>query len=141
MPVLLRGRANRTPSSPAKCGAFLLEPPMTVSTTAVSVSYAGDGGTTAFPITFQFGTSADLSVVLVNDSTGAETAQSLTTHYTVIQSANGTGTLTMLVAPPFGHTLRIRRITAKTQPDSLRNMGSYYPETVEQMFDRNTRQI
>src|SRR5690606_10405537 len=70
-----------------------------------------------------------------------ETAQSLTTHYTVSQSASGTGTLTMLTAPAEGYTLRIRRITAKTQPDSLRNRGQYYPETVEEMFDRNVRQV
>lgn len=114
---------------------------MTVSTTAVSVSYAGNGVTVAFPIPFSFGAAADLAVVLVDDATGAETTQALTTHYTVVQSANGTGTLTMLAAPATGKTLLIGRETVLTQPDSLRNQGAYYPETVEKMFDRNTRQL
>lgn len=114
---------------------------MTVSTTAVSVSYAGNGVTTAFPITFSFGAPADLSVVLVDDASGVETPLVLATNYTVKQSANGTGTLTAAVAPATGKTLRIDRETVLTQPDSLRNQGSYYPETVERMFDRMLRQV
>src|SRR5690606_30014542 len=49
--------------------------------------------------------------------------------------------LTMAVAPPTGYTLRIDRETQLTQPDSLRNQGAYYPETIEKIADRLTRKM
>lgn len=91
---------------------------MTVSTSYAPLSYAGNGATTAFAVTWPFFTGT-LVVTLVS-SAGVETVKTLTTHYTVSggTDADGlpaTGTVTMLTAPASGETLRIERMTPKTQ--------------------------
>ena len=53
---------------------------MTVSSTTTKNSYAGDGSTTAFSYTFKIFDEDDITVVLRNNSTGAETTQTITTN-------------------------------------------------------------
>lgn len=111
---------------------------MTVSASYAPLEYPGDGSTVAFPVTWPFGEASDLLVTAV--SADAETVKSLTTHYTVTQTASG-GTVTALTAPASGVTWRIERATPKTQPDQLRNGGAYSGVTVEAMHDRTVRQV
>lgn len=114
---------------------------MTVSTAYSVLSYAGNGATTAFAVTWPFFTGT-LVVTLVS-SGGVETVQSLTTHYTVTggTDANGlpaTGTVTMLTAPASGATLRITRSTAKTQAATWAESDPFPQKTVEAAFDKLT---
>jgi hypothetical protein len=55
---------------------------MSLSSTTNRISYSGNGSTTAFSFPYYFLEAGDLKVVLVS-SAGAETVQTLTTHYTV----------------------------------------------------------
>lgn len=116
---------------------------MTVSTTDNRVSYAGDGVTTVFYFPNRFLADADLVVLDVLDSTGAETIKTLTTHYTVSGAgAENGGSVTMLTAPAAGHTLVIYRDPTLTQPIDLVNGDPLNVETgIERGLDRLTTQV
>ena len=80
---------------------------MTVSSTINPlIRSIGNGVTTVFPTTFIFDSASDLVVVLT-DTNGVDTTQTITTHYTVTGGAGSTGTVTMLTAPATGQYLTI----------------------------------
>jgi hypothetical protein len=79
---------------------------MTISSTLNRIAFTGNGVTTAFPITYVFFTQADLVVLEVTITTGAQVVKVLNSDYTisgVTDSAghysNG-GTVNANVAPP-----------------------------------------
>jgi len=114
---------------------------MTVSTTYTPLLYAGNAATTAFSVTWPFRTGT-LVVTLIS-STGTETVKTLTTHYTVTggTDSNGlpaTGTVTMLTAPAVGESLRITRVTPKTQARTWGENDPFPQKTIEGGFDQNT---
>lgn len=110
---------------------------MTVSSTLNRKEYAGNGVTTAFSTVFPFLSSGDLVVLERNDTTGVETAKTITTHYTVSGGSGSSGTVTMLTAPASGVTLVIYRDPALTQLVDLVNNDSLPVETaIEQPLDR-----
>lgn len=113
---------------------------MTVENTTSSISYTGNGITTAFPTVFEFGTGADL-VVELTDAAGTITAKALTTDYTVGGGNGAAGTVTMVVAPAAGETLVIFRDTDRTQGTDLVNNTAMQAEVVEAALDKLTRMI
>lgn len=115
---------------------------MTVPTTNNRVSYAGNDVTTIFSFPNKFLANADLVVLSVLDSTGAETVKVLTTDYTLTGAGDAAGgSVTMLVAPPTGTTLVIYRDPALTQPIDLVNGGPLDVENIEKGLDRAALQI
>ena len=111
---------------------------MTVPSTTSRVTYAGDGGSVAFPVSFYFLANADLVVLLV-DGDGISTTQVLNTNYTVAGAGNEAGgTVTMLVAPPSGYTLIIYRDPAVTQLTDYAPNDPFPAETHERALDRLT---
>lgn len=111
---------------------------MTVPSTTTRVTYAGDGLSTAFPVSFYFLANADLVVLLV-DSDGNSTTQVLTTNYTVAGAGvEAGGTVTMLVAPPSGYTLVIYRDPAVTQLTDYQPNDPFPAETHERALDKLT---
>jgi len=116
---------------------------MAISSTTTRVSYAGNGATTAFAFAYYFQTSADLVVVLKNNTTLVETVKTLTTHYTISGTqTNGVyasgGTVTMLTAPSASETLIIYRDPAITQSVDYTENDAFPAETVEQALDKLT---
>jgi len=112
---------------------------MTISSTTTSVSYAGNAATTAFSFPYLFLLDADLEIVLSVDSTGVETIQTITTHYTLTGATNPAGgTVTMVTAPAVGETLLIQRIPARTQGLDLVENDPFPSQLVEDAFDRAT---
>jgi hypothetical protein len=112
---------------------------MTVSTAYSALSYSGNGSTTAFSVTWPFLTSS-LVVTLVA-STGVETVKTITTHYTVSGGTDSdglptTGTVTMLTAPASGETLKITRVTPKTQASTWGENDAFPQKTVEAALDK-----
>ena len=112
---------------------------MTVSTAYEPLTYNGNGSTTAFSVTWPFfdGT----LVVTAISSTGVETVQTLTTHYTVIGGTDddglpATGTVTMVTAPASSTTLRITRVTPKTQSSTWAENDAFPQKTIEAALDR-----
>ena len=114
---------------------------MTVSTAYTPLTFAGNGATTAFAVSWPFFTGT-LVVTLIS-STGVETTKTITTHYTVSGGTDSdglpaTGTVTMLTAPAAGETLRITRTTTRTQASTWADNDPFPAKTTEAAFDRLT---
>jgi len=111
---------------------------MTISSTANRTSTAGNGSTTAFSFPYL---DDDLKVILVVDSTGIETTQTITTHYTVTGAGVAAGgTVTMVTAPASGETLVVIREAQYTQGLDLVENDPFPSALVEQQFDTLTMQ-
>ena len=118
---------------------------MSVSDTTNRQSYACNGVTTGFSFAHPFHAQADLVVLLTLISTGAQTTQTLTTHYTIsgTQDAQGFyqtgGTILMVTAPSSLYSLTVYRDPALTQSVDLVENDSLPVETsVEAPLDRLT---
>lgn len=109
---------------------------MTVSSALARWQFAGNSVATVFAVGKVFA-DTDLVVVLVNNSTGVETTQVLTTHYTV-QRLPTSSTVTFGSAPVSGNTVVIRRVLTETQLTSIRNQGAFFPEIHEDALDKLT---
>jgi hypothetical protein len=115
---------------------------MTISTTTNRASYAGNGVTVAFSFGYAFLTTADLVVILKNDSTGVETVKTITTHYAVSGTTDSDGhypnggTVTMVTAPAVGETLIIYRDLARTQDLNIANLDSFPARSMEKRLDK-----
>lgn len=112
---------------------------MTVSSEVKRSDYAGNGSTTAFATGFRFLQNSDLKVILTVDATGVETVQAETTNYTVTGAGlDAGGTVTMLVAPPSGETLTIKRNLTLTQTTDYVENDSFPAESHETALDKLT---
>jgi hypothetical protein len=110
---------------------------MTVQSKILSEQHPGDGVNVDFEFGFKIENSSELVVTLIEDSTGTPAVQTLTTHYTVvIDEDDGTGTVTMVTAPPIGYTLDLRPVYELLQPMRIKNQGRFLPEVHERVFDR-----
>lgn len=109
---------------------------MTISSTTIKNSYAGNGSTTAFSFSYYIIAEDDLEV-LIRSSNGTETLQTLTTNYTVtgVQSNSG-GTVTMITPPATGETLVIRRKTSQVQDTDYVANDPFPAETHEAALDK-----
>jgi hypothetical protein len=115
---------------------------MTLSSTTVAHSFAGNGSTTSFSYTFRCYTDAEIKVILVVDSTGAGTTKTLTTHYSVSKDSDyDGGTVTMVTAPASGETLWLIANPSHTQSTDLVASGSFNAETLEARLDRIQLQL
>ena len=112
---------------------------MTISTTLDRISYAGNGSTTPFSFPYLFFADADLTVILVVDSTGVETTQTITSHYTITGAGDQSGgTVTMATPPASGETLVILRDADITQGLDLVENDPFPSDLIEQQFDKLT---
>lgn len=111
---------------------------MTVSSTTSRVTYATDGSSTAFPVSFYFLANADLVVLLVDADGNSETLV-LTTDYTVSGAGvESGGTVTLLSAPAPGYTIVIYRDPAVTQLTDYAPNDPFPAETHERALDKLT---
>ena len=111
---------------------------MTVSSTTTRNSYSGNGSTTTFAYGFKIFADADLTVIL-RASTGAETVQTLTTHYTVSNAGNASGgNVVFGSAPASGVTVVIRRNMGITQATDYVANDPFPAATHEDALDRLT---
>jgi hypothetical protein len=113
---------------------------MSVSTTSVSVSYAGNASTSAaYPVTFPFFDATDLSVVV--NASGVPTTLVLGTGYTVSGGAGTTGSITTTSAVPATSQVVITRNTAKTQLTSYTTGDRFPASTHEKALDKLTLMV
>lgn len=109
-------------------------------------TYTGNGSTSVYPYAFKVFDDDDLLVTVRHPTTGVETTLTKTTDYTVSSVlAPGGGNVTLVNAAQAWLTagnlttswkLTIRRKLALIQETDLRNQGAYYPEDVEDQFDK-----
>lgn len=107
---------------------------MTVSSEVSRVESAGNGITTAFAVGFKYLAKSHVVVKLIDDDTGAETPWTLDVHYTLTAPGDN-GTITALVAPAVGKTLRRERVVPLTQQIDYGANDSFPAETHEQGLD------
>lgn len=105
---------------------------MTIETETSQVNYAGDGVTTTFAYTFMIFNDEDLAVVLVDDTSGVEDAQVLTTDYSVTGAGEDTGgNVVFVTEPASGKTVFISRAVAlKQETDYLE--GDMFPASAHE---------
>ncbi len=115
---------------------------MTVETTLDRQYYNGDGNNKNFPFNFRFFDNSQIYVFAI-DASGAVTGKTVNVDYTIsgAQSLGG-GQIIFNTAPPAGtRNVLIQRILPATQTTSIRNQGSFFPATHEDVFDRLTMLI
>lgn len=99
----------------------------------------GDGSETDFDFDFRIFNSTDLVVALVDPDTLVATAQTLTTHYTVvINTVTPGGTVTFLTAPEDGVLVSIRRDVPITQETDIPSGGLFREAQIENALDKQT---
>jgi len=112
---------------------------MTVSSTTTKNSYSGDGSTTVFSYTFKIFDEDDIAVILRDDTTGTETTQTITTHYSVSGVGNtGGGNITFVTAPASGKTVVLLRATPLTQLTDYTPNDPFPAEAHEDALDKLT---
>lgn len=123
--------------------AILLALLAVVNVTNPSVSYACDGSTAVYTVSFPYQTTGDL-VTTSTTASGTVTTLAYTTDYSVnLASTSSTATLT-LNSPaskcPIGNVLKIARNVALTQPTSFKAQTTYNPSLHETAYDRGVMQ-
>ncbi len=115
---------------------------MTVSSTTKRNSYSGNGSTTVFAYSFKIFDDDDITVILRTDSTGSESVQTKTTHYSVsgVGSASG-GNITFGSAPASGITVVLLRETAQTQATDYTPNDPFPADSHEDALDKITLMV
>lgn len=114
---------------------------MTINATATTLSYNGNGSTTVFPVSFQFfgtTTTAELKVIEVTISTGAEALKTNGSDYTVSGGNGATGIVTASTAPATGKRWVIIRNTTNSQNVDYVENDPFSADTHERALDRIT---
>ncbi len=115
---------------------------MTLSTLETFKEFPGTGAQTVFPFNIKFLADEDLKVNLIDDTTQVPTPQVLTTDYSVSGAGEDAGgTVTMVVAPPAGTTLRIDRFVTPDQEVDFTPNDPFPAEVNEDALDRLTMMI
>ena len=115
---------------------------MTVTSSTAKVSYAGNGSTTVFTVSFRYLEKSHVQVTL-RDVGGVETAWVEGTQFTLSSAGGASGTLTVKTlptnyTPASGETLVISRNVPRTQQTDYGENDSFPAETHEQALDKLT---
>lgn len=117
---------------------------MTVSSSTDRATFLGNNATTVFALPFRFFANGEINAWLITNATGALTALTLGTHYTLTGASDpevdgsATGQLTMITPPTSAQSLFVQRIIPVIQPTDIVNQGQFFPEIHENVFDRLT---
>jgi hypothetical protein len=118
---------------------------MTISNVNRFVQAGGNGVTVVFPFNFKVFQSTDVAVVTMVTSTGVQTTPVLGVDYTVTisgdQNYSAGGNVTFTIAPLTGVRITISSLVPNLQPTDLSNQGGFYPDVINDSFDRSTIQI
>jgi hypothetical protein len=120
---------------------------MSLSSLTNKNTYTGNGAVDTYAYSFKIFDDDEL-IVTVRNTDDEETVLVKTTDYTVTGVAVTAGGDVVLVNAAqawldaggdllSGYILTIRRKLALTQTTDLRNQGTYYPEDIENQFDKN----
>lgn len=109
---------------------------MTISATYSPDTYAGDGSTTTFAITFSFlSTSTNVKVSIKNDTTGVVTLKTAATHYNV---SGSNVVFTAGNIPASGETVIIELNPDFKQSSDYTENSNFPAETLEADLDERT---
>jgi hypothetical protein len=108
---------------------------MTLAAVAPTIEYLENGVSVTFAVPFQFRDSGDIEVTRIS-ALGVETAAVLGVDYSVTGGAGATGSVTTTAAMAAGWTLRIRRVTPRSQDANYAAGDAFPAETHEGALDR-----
>jgi hypothetical protein len=121
---------------------------MTVASETNKVTYAGDASTTSFSTSFTFAEDSEVKVTLVDSTSGAETAFTKGTQYTLTGANTGAaGTVTIVTSPTDYTPASGKKLVIQLAPDFLQQTdlprgGTVSPaDTLEPMHDSRVRQM
>lgn len=112
---------------------------MTVTTTASSASYQGNGSSTVWPYTFLIPEAGNLQVQVYDTVTQITTviSSNLYSATGLGNPAGGSVTYPLSGSPlPATKNIAIVRVMTLLQPTELTNQSGFYPEVFESVFDR-----
>jgi len=120
---------------------------MAVSSLVNRNNYIGAASTATYPYGFRIFEDSNLQVIVRVIATGIETTLTLTTHYTVTGAGALNGGNVVLVNGAFAwqngsgyllstYEISIRRVMPLTQATPFRDLGSFFPESHEDAFDK-----
>ena len=111
---------------------------MTIQASYTPAVFHGTGSTGPFNFTFRFFDNADITVYRTAVA-GTILPLAESTDYTLTGAgAYAGGSVTLVSALLSGETLTVYRELSLTQLTSIRNLGAFYPEIHEDVFDRIT---
>ncbi len=108
---------------------------MTVSTTAVPVTYPGDGVTTVFSYPYKFLSTSDIKVYV------GGVLKTLTTDYSVGAPSDSGANVTFVTAPGAASGIVFIQDPDSLQSSKLPSNGPFPSSTVERMVDKLTLQV
>lgn len=110
---------------------------MTLSADTSRMDCVGNNTTATYSYTFKIFADSDL-VVTETDTNGVESTLDLNVDYSVTGAGDSDGGSITLLAGNLAtnHLLAIERIMPITQETDIRNQGDFFPETIEDEFDR-----
>ena len=92
---------------------------MTISTTTIKNSFAGNNSTSAFTYTFKITANSEMQVI-IRSSAGTETIKSLGTHYNVSGAGNsGGGTVNIALSGTNASLYTLRNVTDGTTGSNI----------------------
>lgn len=120
---------------------------MTMPVGTLRNDYVGSGALSLYDYDFKIFDDADLQIIIADDLGVEFPALTLTTHFTVSGVGEDDGGSIQLVNGGFDwqdaggdlltdYTITILSARASDQDLELRNQGPYYPEDIEEAFDR-----
>jgi hypothetical protein len=112
---------------------------MTVTVNRSRVQYTGNGSTTAFSVTFNALTQAEIVVTVT--TSGVDSVKTLGTHYSLTTAPFATGTVTFLTSPTdytpaSGTTITISRSLDFKQETDYQANDALDAETLEEGYDK-----
>jgi hypothetical protein len=110
---------------------------MTMPAEGIRYSYAGNGATVAFAYPRPYASKSDVSVYLVNVTTGVAILQVINTDYSLTAAGVPSGgVVTFFSAPSALYTVVLVRTTSAVQGNAFGNVTAFPPKTVETSLDR-----
>ena len=103
----------------------------------------GDGVTKVFPFSYKIFSTDQLTVLRADDSTSSQLVNGV--DYRVTLNANQDispgGSITLTTAVPIGSNLAILSNVPYSQETIFTNKGGFYPDQLNESYDKNTAQI
>lgn len=108
---------------------------MTIANTTRTQSFTGIGSVKDYDITFAFLDDSHIKATKISDL-GVVTPLTIVTDYTLEGAGNMNGGQIHLVSNlELNYTLRVDRIVPLSQLTDVRNLGAWYPDIMETVFD------